>query len=79
MPPFFRHPAIPPRPTRVEGEDSREYVEGDITQLSVDAIVNAANVLEEKTTIEQVIFVCFSKQSYNHHQQAVQDMITNKG
>jgi hypothetical protein len=27
MPPFFRHPAIPPCPTRVEGEDSREYVE----------------------------------------------------
>jgi|GEM_PF-2793080 len=30
MPPFFRHPAIPPRPTRVEGEDSREYVEQPI-------------------------------------------------
>jgi len=29
MPSFFRHPAIPPRPTRVEGEDSREYVEKD--------------------------------------------------
>jgi hypothetical protein len=28
MPSFFRHPAIPPRPTIVEGEDSREYVEG---------------------------------------------------
>lgn len=27
MPSFFRHPAIPPRPTIVEGEDSREYVE----------------------------------------------------
>ena len=24
MPPFFRHPAIPPHPTRVEGEDSRD-------------------------------------------------------
>ncbi|MEQ8753290.1 MAG: hypothetical protein RID09_07205 [Coleofasciculus sp. G1-WW12-02] len=27
MPPFFRHPSIPPRPTRVEGEDSRDFVE----------------------------------------------------
>jgi len=27
MPPFFRHPAIPPHPTRVEGGDSREHVE----------------------------------------------------
>ena len=45
MPPFFRHPAILPHPTRVEGEDSREYVEGigELIQSSVlveGAIVN---------------------------------------
>ena len=27
MPPFFRHPAIPPHPAEAEGEDSRKYVE----------------------------------------------------
>jgi hypothetical protein len=36
MPPFFRHPAIPPRPTRVEGEDSREYVERFIFIMTDD-------------------------------------------
>jgi O-acetyl-ADP-ribose deacetylase (regulator of RNase III) len=42
------------------------------------AVGTVKQVLAEKTTIEQVIFVCFSKSSYNHHQQAVQDIITNK-
>jgi hypothetical protein len=33
MPPFFRHPAIPPHPASAEGEDSREYVEIAATQM----------------------------------------------
>jgi O-acetyl-ADP-ribose deacetylase (regulator of RNase III) len=42
------------------------------------AVGTVKQVLAEKTTIEQVIFVCFSKQSYHHHRQAMQDIITNK-
>jgi len=42
------------------------------------AVGTVKQVLEEKTTIEKAIFVCFSKQSSNHHRQAVQEIITNK-
>ena len=50
MPPFFRHPSIPPRPTRVEGEDSRDFVEiyrpgEDVEILNSPATLSGENVL----------------------------------
>ncbi|MEQ9368990.1 MAG: O-acetyl-ADP-ribose deacetylase [Coleofasciculus chthonoplastes F3-SA18-01] len=43
------------------------------------AVGTVKQVLEGNTTIDQVIFVCFSQPSYNYHRQAVEDTITNKG
>jgi len=42
------------------------------------AVGTVKQVLERTTIIEQVIFVCFSQQSYNDHQQAVQEMLIKK-
>ncbi|MEQ9668528.1 O-acetyl-ADP-ribose deacetylase [Coleofasciculus sp. G2-EDA-02] len=42
------------------------------------AVGTVKQVLEGNTTIEQVFFVCFSKLSYNHYRQAVQEILMNK-
>lgn len=42
------------------------------------AVGTVKQVLERTTIIEQVIFVCFSKQSYDYHQQAVQEILIKK-
>jgi len=52
MPPFFRHPAIPPHPASAEGEDSREYVELSSATLDVKSQTSREDaILESRPSI----------------------------
>jgi O-acetyl-ADP-ribose deacetylase (regulator of RNase III) len=41
-----------------------QLVKGDITKIKVDAIATIYNYMDEDTTLEKVVFVCYNSASF---------------
>ena len=41
-----------------------QLVKGDITKIKVDAIAAIYNYMDEDTTLEKVVFVCYNSASF---------------